>query len=202
MRCVGVADYSELLDLLNGEASMAEATDGGAGGGIPPFISPIFSGMVGAAKAATNLVVELGEMDSLKKRVDKLLEDFGTSQAGPAKIGEDWLDKGRLGGPGFKEADFLFGSYNVVREQLVKFSKVLELQMESMKLAIHASQNGYQAIDDDIRARMKRLNSEIADMQKKEDERGGTKGMGGSSDQPLPQEQKQAGGGAGGESGF
>ncbi|GGT90827.1 hypothetical protein [Streptomyces lateritius] len=173
---------------------MAEATDGGSSGGTPGFIPPIVGGVFGVAAAAKKLVVELGEMDSLKKRVDKLLEDFGTSQAGPAKIGDEWLDKDRLGGPGFKEAEFLYGSYNVVRDQLVKFSKVLELQMESMKLAIHASQNGYQSIDDDIRARMKRLNSEIADIQKRDDQRAGAKGMGGSSDQPLPQEKSSAGG--------
>ncbi|MFI8517279.1 hypothetical protein ACIGEZ_05550 [Streptomyces sp. NPDC085481] len=168
---------------------MAEAKDGGGGGGIP-FIPPVFGGVAGAAVAATNLVVELGEMDNLKKRVDKLLEDFGTSQGGPKKIGEDWLDKTGLGGPGFKEADFLFGSYGEVRRELLKFSKVLELQMESMKLAIHATQNGYQTIDDDIRAKMKRLNAEIAAMQgtKPDGQDTGTHGMGGKSERPVSQE--------------
>ncbi|MEV8627404.1 hypothetical protein [Streptomyces sp. NPDC051079] len=181
---------------------MAEATDSGGGGGIP-FILPVLPGVAGVAAAATNLVVELGEMDNLKKRVDKLLEDFGGSPGGPKKIGEDWLEKDGLGGPGFHEADFLYGSYTVVREQLVKFSKVLELQMESMKLAIHATQHGYQSIDDDIRAKMKRLNAEIAHMQTPapDDQGTGTKGMGGRSDQPLP-EQKPTGGSTDDTGGF
>ncbi|MFF9840146.1 hypothetical protein [Streptomyces sp. NPDC013740] len=166
---------------------MAEATDSGGGGGISPFILPVLPGVAGVAAAATNLVVELGEMDNLKKRVDKLLEDFGGSQGGPKKIGEDWLEKEGLGGPGFHEADFLYGSYAVVREQLQKFSKVLELQMESMKLAIHATQTGYQGIDDDIRAKMKRLNAEISHMQDSDQQGTGAKGMGGRSGQPLPQ---------------
>ncbi|MGW6456595.1 hypothetical protein ACWF94_11845 [Streptomyces sp. NPDC055078] len=141
------------------------AEDNGAGP-LGPFgalsLVPGVGGAVAAAAGAVgNLLVELGEMDNFKKRVDELLIEFNKSPAAHDKVGEDRLTQSSLGGTGFKEAEFLHASYNVVHEELQNLSKTLGLQIESMTLAIHASQTGYQNIDDDIRARMQKLNAEI-----------------------------------------
>ncbi|MFD7326762.1 hypothetical protein ACFV9D_37715 [Streptomyces sp. NPDC059875] len=181
---------------------MAEAVDGG-GGAIGALSSmSMFGGVVGAAAAAASLAVEVSELANLKSRVDQLLKDFQESHAGPGKIGADWLDKGALAGPGFMEAEYLFSSYDVVREELLKFSKVLGLQMESMKIAIDFSKTGYENIDDDIRARMKSLNTQITDLQKREaDDPANSHTMGGTSQAHVPQTSAPADGGDNGSQG-
>lgn len=128
------------------------------------FAAAPFVGGVGAAAAAVqNLLVEFGEMDNFKKRVDELLKEFNKSPAAHSKVAEDRLQQSNLGGAGFREAEFLYASYNRVHNELENLSEVLGLQIESMKLAIHASQTGYSKIDDDIKERMHRLNSKIAE---------------------------------------
>ncbi|MEU9860371.1 hypothetical protein AB0D99_05810 [Streptomyces sp. NPDC047971] len=168
---------------------MAEAAmDGGGGASGSLSTMGMFGGVIGAAAAAASLAVEVSELANLKSRVDQLLKDFQESHAGPGKIANDWLDKGALAGPGFKEAEFLFSSYDVVREELLKFSKVLGLQMESMKIAIDFSKTGYENIDDDIRARMRLLNTQITDLQKREGEEGqDRRAMGATSQTEIPQ---------------
>ncbi|MFI8963721.1 hypothetical protein ACIGO8_16590 [Streptomyces sp. NPDC053493] len=185
---------------------MAEALDNGGGaiGAVAPYLG--LMGPVGAvAGAAASLAFEVSELANLKTRVQALLADFEKSDAGPSKIGEEWLEQGALAGPGFKEAEFLFGTYNVVREELRTFCKVLGLQMESMQIAIDLSKNGYQDIDDDIRARMQRLNAQITELQNQGKGHGGANAqttMGGTSDAPLPDGAPSAGGASGTQAGF
>ncbi|WP_327323894.1 hypothetical protein OG735_16290 [Streptomyces sp. NBC_01210] len=139
----------------NGTGAVAAA---GAFGAVP------FFGAAGAvAAAAQNLLVELSEMDNFKNRVDELLKELNKSPAAHNKVAEDRLTQSNLGGAGFKEAEFLYASYNLVHDELENLSKVLGLQIESMQLAIRASQTGYSKIDDDIKERMRRLNAEIAE---------------------------------------
>ncbi|MEU4497493.1 hypothetical protein AB0F96_29605 [Streptomyces sp. NPDC023998] len=144
---------------------MAEDNDTGkVAAAAEAFAAGPFLGGVGAAAAAVqNLLVEFGEMDKFKKRVDELLKEFNKSPAAHSKVAEDRLQQSNLGGAGFREAEFLYASYNRVHNELENLSKVLGLQIESMKLAIQASQTGYSKIDDDIKERMRRLNSEIAE---------------------------------------
>lgn len=135
--------------------------------GVGPFdafsLVPGVGGAVAAAAGAVkNLLVELGEMDNFKNRVDQLLIEFNESPAEHRKVAEGRLQQASLGGAGFQEAEFLYASYNRVHEELQNLSKVLGLQIESMKLAIHASQAGYQNIDDDIKTQMQGLNAQIA----------------------------------------
>ncbi|MER8044230.1 hypothetical protein [Streptomyces sp. NPDC094032] len=144
---------------------MAEATDSGGAVNTALSLMPLMGGVGAVAGAAASLAVEVNELAHLKDRVDALLTGFEGSNAGPGKIGEDWLEEAALAGPGFHEAGYLFSSYTVVRDELIKFSKVLGLQMESMKIAIDLSKSGYENIDDDIRRRMRSLNTQITDLQ-------------------------------------
>lgn len=142
------------------------AGDGSETVGAALAVMPLIGGAAGAAAAAAAMAYEVTELARLKKDVDELLKGFNGSEAGPGRIGEDWLEQAALAGPGFQEADFLFSTYDVVRQELVTFSKVLGLQMESMKIAIDLAQTGYEDIDDDIRARMSALNTQITDLQR------------------------------------
>ncbi|MFV0129684.1 hypothetical protein ACLGI4_18570 [Streptomyces sp. HMX112] len=161
-------------------------------GGLAAFSGLPLAGAVSAAAARVKkLAYDLGEIGNLKSRVDELLRDFNESQAAPTKISDGWLQQASLGGTGFKEAEYLYASYNIVREELENFSKVLGLQMESMKLAIHASEKGYQNIDDDVRDRMKALNAQIVAMQNEDDK-----------SNAGPKAQQPSGAGAGGQGGF
>ncbi|MGW5776028.1 hypothetical protein [Streptomyces sp. NPDC003863] len=147
---------------------MAEATDSGGAVNTALSLMPLVGGGIGAA---ASMAVEVNELVHLKDRVDALLTGFEESNAGPGKIGDDWLEEAALAGPGFHEAGYLFSSYTVVRDELLKFSKILGLQMESMKIAIDLSKSGYEDIDDDIRARMKSLNTQITDLQRSGEEK-------------------------------
>ncbi|XIE78732.1 hypothetical protein AB6O49_12705 [Streptomyces sp. SBR177] len=120
--------------------------------------------LVGGAVAA--MAYEVVELTKLQQQVDELLRDFVESGAGPVKIGEDWLVKDALAGPGFHEADYLYATYDVVRSELLMFAKVLSLQLRSMKIAIRLATTGYENIDEDVRAEMGRLNAEITDLQR------------------------------------
>ncbi|MFC8505329.1 hypothetical protein ACFU3J_04330 [Streptomyces sp. NPDC057411] len=173
---------------------MAEATDSGGAVSAALSLMPLMGGVGAVAGAAASMAVEVNELAHLKDRVDALLTGFEGSNAGPGKIGEDWLDQAALAGPGFHEADYLFSSYNVVREELLKFSKVLGLQMESMKIAIDLSKTGYENIDDDIRARMRSLNTQITDLQKSGEGKSNAQHATGGSSADAPRTDGPAGG--------
>ncbi|MFF0429620.1 hypothetical protein [Streptomyces sp. NPDC004520] len=168
---------------------MAEATDSGGAVNTALSFLPLIGGGVGAV---ASLAVEVNELAHLKARVDDLLKKFEKSNAGPGKIGEDWLEEAALAGPGFHEADYLFSSYAVVQDELLRFSKVLGLQMESMKIAIDFSKSGYENIDDDIRARMRSLNAQITDLQRSGEEKANAQHARGGTSAEAPRADAQA----------
>ncbi|MFJ3904090.1 hypothetical protein [Streptomyces sp. NPDC090025] len=142
----------------------AVVDDSGAFKGALSMV-PLLGGPAVVAAAAAAMAYEVVELSKLRNDVKALLDDFKESDAGPGKVGAEWLEQGALAGPGFHEADFLFSTYDVVRRELVMFSKVLGLQMESMQIAIDLAKTGYENIDDDLKARMSTLNTQITDLQ-------------------------------------
>ncbi|MFJ9813302.1 hypothetical protein ACIRTB_34305 [Streptomyces sp. NPDC101158] len=147
---------------------MAEAVDNGGAAinAAALALLPLPGGAAVAAAAA--MAYEVAELAKLKNDVQALLDGFGESDIGPGKISQDWLEQGALAGPGFHEADFLFSTYEVVRHELLTFSKVLGLQMESMNIAIALAQTGYEDVDEGIKARMGALNAQITDLQREQ----------------------------------
>ncbi|WP_406401997.1 hypothetical protein OH805_22935 [Streptomyces sp. NBC_00879] len=137
------------------------AEDSGAGALGAFSMMPVVGGVFAAAAAAKDLVYELGEMDNFRKRVNELLATLNESEAAPDKVGADRLERGKLGGGDFREAAFLYESYNLVHTELENLSKVLGMQIEGMRLAVQVSQTGYDKVDEDIRARMRALNAKI-----------------------------------------
>ncbi|MFD0368815.1 hypothetical protein [Streptomyces sp. NPDC059071] len=140
---------------------MVEAVDSGGGAAAAAYgMVPLVGG------AAAAMAYEVTELTKLQQDVDELLRGFKESGAGPQSIGEDWIVQGALAGPGFHEAEYLYSTYDVVRTELLMFSRVLSLQLESMKIAIALAKTGYEDIDDDIRARMGSLNAQITELQR------------------------------------
>jgi hypothetical protein len=174
------------------------AEDNGAGTLGALSAIPFMGGVAAVAAAAKDLVYELGEMDNFKKRVDELLAKLNDSEAAPDKVGEDRLERHKLGGGDFKEAAFLYESYNIVHTELENLSKVLGMQIEGMRLAVQVSQTGYDDVDDDIRRRMRALNAEIEAHYDKDRDPYANQGPEGKGD-AAPKSQPANSGTAGGE---
>lgn len=143
-----------------------EAAAAGGGGGSPAdtlgLVGGLFGGVIGGVGAAVNGVMsDLADMKKFKKDVDDLLTMLHKSQASPTRVGQDRMARTHLGGHGFHEAEFFYASYNNVHDELENLSKTLGLQIESLSLAIETSGKSYKDLDDDIKARMHKLNSEI-----------------------------------------
>lgn len=145
---------------------MVAAADAGGGGGSPAdafgLFGSLFGGVIGGVTTAVNdLMSNLADMKKFKKDVDGLLSELHGSQAAPTRVGQDRMQRAHLGGQGFHEAQFLYASYDNVHTELENLSKVLGLQIESMSIAIETSGKSYNDLDEDIKSRMHKLNSEI-----------------------------------------
>ncbi|WP_329457625.1 hypothetical protein [Streptomyces sp. NBC_01497] len=139
-----------------------EAAAAGGGGGSGGLFGDMFSGLIDTAVSAVNdMMNDLADMKKFKKDVDGLLVMLHGSQAAPTRVGQDRMQRTHLGGEGFHEAQYLYASYDSVHTELENLSKVLGLQIESMSLAIETSGKSYNDLDDDIKSRMHKLNSEI-----------------------------------------
>ena len=134
--------------------------DNGAGGGAPAGPGGIFGMVESMAQSAMDVMIDLTAMDSFKSRVDELLNILNDSQAAPTKMGQDRIARTKLGGE-FAEAEFLYAAYSTVHDQLETLSKVLGLQIESMHLAVQASQVSYDNLDESVKQKMQALNTQI-----------------------------------------
>lgn len=115
-------------------------------------------GAIGAVApgVAAELVTELTSFTKFRDRIDELLRNLRASPAGPKKVGEEPMTRGQFGGGanGWAEAASLFLSYQAVITELESLSKLLSDSIEGMGIAVLASHNGYQNLDEDIRHRM------------------------------------------------
>jgi hypothetical protein len=127
-------------------------SEGGSGGGT----SWPFSVFEAAQNAVEDVVAELSSFTKFRDRVDQLVKDLKAGPAGPDKVGQGAMARGQLGGgeSSWHEADGLFDSYTTVIEELEKLSKLLSDSIEGMGIAVMASHNGYENLDEDIRRRM------------------------------------------------
>ncbi|WP_330330697.1 hypothetical protein OHS33_13795 [Streptomyces sp. NBC_00536] len=139
---------------------MAEDVDKSVIAAIP-FLGPaaVVANQVMIAAQMPALFVEHEPMTKYKQRVDALLEQLKGSQADHGKIADGTLGKTDLG-HGFPEADGLYTAYDKVRTELEKLSKALGVQIEALGIAVQASSVSYQNMDEEIKQRMRRLNTE------------------------------------------
>ncbi|SPF03418.1 hypothetical protein [Streptomyces sp. MA5143a] len=135
------------------------SSDGGMGGGAADT-GKSFDSLYGVNPQMA-LDIQHDAMKQFKKRVDNLLIELGKSEAAPDKVGQDRLTRAQLGSAEFKEAQFLYESYAIVHDELENLSKALSAQIEGVGLAVHASRVGFENLDDDIKARMREVNTEV-----------------------------------------
>ncbi|MFG3286579.1 hypothetical protein [Streptomyces sp. NPDC048111] len=116
---------------------------------------------VGAA-AAGDVVAELSSFTTFRRRVDELLRTLKGSPAGPHEVGQQRVARDQFGGgaAAFHEASGLFASYDRVIAELETLSTLLADSLEGMGIAVLASHEGYQNIDEDVRRRMAAISEE------------------------------------------
>ncbi|MCP3822473.1 hypothetical protein NLX86_31625 [Streptomyces sp. A3M-1-3] len=136
-------------------------SEGGSGGTSSGFFNPFEF----VKDAVGDMVAELSSFTKFRDRVDQLLKDLKEGPAGPNKVGQGAMARGQLGGgeSGWHEADGLFDSYTTVIEELEKLSKLLSDSIEGMGIAVMASHNGYENLDEDIRRRMAAIGRHTTD---------------------------------------
>lgn len=134
-------------------------SEAGAGLAAMPMLG--FAGMGAAAGLAT----ELSSFTKFRDRIDELLRDLKASPAGPQKLGEDPMVRTHFGGGdnAWAEAASLFMSYETVITELESLSKLLSDSIEGMGIAVLASHNGYENLDEDIRRRMRAIASDTTE---------------------------------------
>ena len=129
---------------------------GGGAGGVP--LSP--EEIERRAKNKSPVLASLGydpeSITSFKNRVDELIKNLKDSPAGSAKLDAEALSRSQFGGggPGWIEAAGLADAYTTVIDQLKQLSKLLADSLEGMGIAVVASKDGIEQLDDDIRRRM------------------------------------------------
>ncbi|MER5882873.1 hypothetical protein ABT160_03505 [Streptomyces sp. NPDC001941] len=95
-------------------------------------------------------------MADFKVRVDKLITELKKSPAGATNVGADPMVRPQFGGGGasWHEAHGVFGAYDTVIKQLEKLSGLLHDCLEGMGIAVLASKDGFEGLDEEQRRKM------------------------------------------------
>ncbi|MEV7088733.1 hypothetical protein AB0O07_23085 [Streptomyces sp. NPDC093085] len=142
--------------------------------------------------------VDETELKTFKKEVDELLTKLEESEAAPKKVGGVRMVQSHLGTAALRESEYLYGTYQVVHDELENLSKMLAMQIEGLSVGLDASRKGYENMNEDVRSRMLLLAKEAgteydepAAQQSGVREQGGAQGRpsgngNGTGDQPGP----------------
>lgn len=92
-------------------------------------------------------------LKTFKKSIDTVLSEFEESPGGSSKVGSQQVSRASLSSANscFAEADGLFGQYNRVHQRLTTLSRALGQQIESMGIAVHGADVGFDNLDEDTR---------------------------------------------------
>lgn len=149
--------YGEGQIVSEGTGDAPQSTVAGIGAAAGGLAASVLG--AGGASVAQAMRVEGETLTAFKRRVDTLLRDLEKSHAAPSKIAGGTLGAGRLGA--FDEADLLHSSYTHVHTQLENLSKMLALQIEALVVTVDASKTGYDNLDEDVRARLNRIRTDV-----------------------------------------
>ncbi|MFE0653613.1 hypothetical protein ACFVZH_34135 [Streptomyces sp. NPDC059534] len=95
-------------------------------------------------------------MTDFKKGIDELIDLLTGSQADPKKMESDPVSRAQFGGGGaaWSEANSVYDSYNTVLKQLTDLSGLLRDCLEGLGIAVVASKDGFEQMDDDVKQKM------------------------------------------------
>ncbi|MGW2561685.1 hypothetical protein ACWCXB_21005 [Streptomyces sp. NPDC001514] len=135
-------------------------------------------------------------MRDFKNRVDDLIVKLNESPAGAQKVGADPVGRTQFGGGGaaWVEASGLFTAYGNVIAELKKLSGLLADCLAGMGIAVVASKDGIEAVDEDIRRRMIAINERTSEAKRAAEKEAERQGRAHETGQPQPQPSETAGG--------
>ncbi|MET7290071.1 hypothetical protein [Streptomyces sp. NPDC005573] len=104
-------------------------------------------------------------LSAFRDQISRALGNFEGSPGSPSKLEDQALARPSFGGTGakFDEADNLHAKYGEVHTRLVHFSKVLNLQIEALKLATHAADVTYDGTEEEVRRRFWQIQQQLDD---------------------------------------
>ncbi|MFE7550651.1 hypothetical protein [Streptomyces gardneri] len=114
-------------------------------------------------------------MAEFKASIDGLIETLTASEAGKGKVETEPVSRGQFGGggPAWGEAHGVYDSYNAVIKQLKDLSSLLQDCLEGLGIAVVASKDGFEQMDDDTKQKMINIHQRTEDAKAKADEEAG-----------------------------
>jgi hypothetical protein len=100
-------------------------------------------------------------LSTFKKRVDDLLTAFEESAGGSSKVARNRLPATAFGAGDFPEAKALHLEYERVHERVTALSKLLGLQMEAMRIAVHGVDVTFDNLEEEQRHRFHAIRTEV-----------------------------------------
>ncbi|MFD9242027.1 hypothetical protein ACFV0D_08855 [Streptomyces sp. NPDC059556] len=114
-------------------------------------------------------------MSEFKTSIDGLIEMLTSSEAGPGNMKADPLGRLKFGGGGaaWGEASSIYTSYETVLGQLTELSGLLQDCLEGLGIAVVASKDGFEQMDDDVKRKMINIHQRTDDAKTKADREAG-----------------------------
>lgn len=100
-------------------------------------------------------------LSTFKKRIDDLLTDFEKSPGGSSKVASHRLSATAFGSGDFPEAKALHLEYERVHERITALSRLLGLQIEAMRIAVHGVDVTFDNLEEEQRYRFHQIRLEV-----------------------------------------
>lgn len=128
----------------------------------------------GGSGARGDLERGVGALKRFQKRVTTLLTAFEEGAAGKTKVSAQTISPASLtsgGSKEFAEAYGLYTQYERVHQSLVSLSQSLGDQIEMLNIAVHASDVGFDNVDEDTRRRFAEIKARVEQRYEAEEKR-------------------------------
>ncbi|MFF0274679.1 MULTISPECIES: hypothetical protein [unclassified Streptomyces] len=114
-------------------------------------------------------------MTEFKKGIDGLIETLTSSEADKGKMESDPVVRNQFGGGdgAWSEAAGVYTSYNTVLTQLTELSGLLRDCLEGLGIAVVASKDGFEQMDDDVKQQMINIHQRTDEAKTKADREAG-----------------------------
>ncbi|MET9673306.1 hypothetical protein ABZY68_09455 [Streptomyces sp. NPDC006482] len=114
-------------------------------------------------------------METFRKGVEHLITQLEGSEAGAGKLKSDPVTRTQFGGGGaaWGEAQSAHAAYDEVLGKLVQLSGLLNDCLEGLGIAVVASKNGFEEMDDDVKRKMIAIHQRTFDAKEKADKEAG-----------------------------
>ncbi|WP_329623182.1 hypothetical protein OG357_24450 [Streptomyces sp. NBC_01255] len=114
-------------------------------------------------------------METFRKRIDGLIAELQGSGAGTGQLKADPVTRTQFGGggPAWGEAEGAYAAYDGTLSRLVELSGLLNDCLVGLGIAVVASKNGFEEMEDDIKRKMIDIHQRTFDAKEKADKAAG-----------------------------